>query len=59
MKYYYELNVDEHVWDIYDPNKNYFCSVFSKHEAETLLQLLNKQNFIYCCIYKQDKHMGG
>jgi len=46
MKYYYELDVDKHVWDIYDPNKNYCCSAFSKHEAETLLQLLNKQNFI-------------
>lgn len=46
MKYYSELNVDEHVWDIYDPNKNYICSVYSKHEAETLLLHLNKQNFI-------------
>lgn len=46
MKYYYEVNVDKNEWNIYDPNKNYICSIYSKHEAETLLLHLNKQNFI-------------
>lgn len=47
MKYYYELTaIHGNMWNIYDPNKNYICSVYSKHEAETLLLHLNKQNFI-------------
>jgi len=47
MKYYYTLDaVDGHEWNIYDPNKNYVCSVYSEHEAKTLLSHLNKQNFI-------------
>ena len=49
MKYYYYYKlttIDGNEWDIYDPNKNYICSVHSKHEAEKLLLHLNKQNFI-------------
>ena len=47
MKYNYELDaVDGNEWNIYDPNKNYICSVYSKQEAEKLLSHLNKQNFV-------------
>ena len=47
MKYYYELTtINGNTCYIYDPNKNYICSVYSKHEAERLLSHLNKQNFI-------------
>ena len=47
MKYYYELSaIHGNMWNIYDPNNNYICSVYSKRGAETLLLHLNKQNFI-------------
>ena len=59
MKYYYELTaIHGNMWNIYDPNKNYICSVYSKHEAEKLLLHLNK-HFLLIFIYKKDKHMGG
>jgi len=44
--YYYEVNVDKNEWNIYDPNKYYICSIYSKQEAEKLLLHLNKQNFV-------------